>query len=164
MNKLLTMTVALVSMAVLSACQNFSTPQGVAGTAGNALKKNDAKTFFASLTDQAAAQYGSESGFAALKAELSHYSKIDLSGATLLDTSPDGDTRDYRVDVYGHNQRAMPDLIWRLNIACVTTHSLQDGAPVNCYGPNGNPLPGCQQGPTLQASTQCLISKLTPEI
>jgi hypothetical protein len=73
MKKLALLTLSLVALTGLSACNDYSTPSGVVATAGRALEKDKAKTFKRTLTGEALARYGNDEDMAALRAELSVY-------------------------------------------------------------------------------------------
>lgn len=66
-NKLFTTSVLILGTFSLSACNDFSTPKGVIGTAYQALKENKVKTFKKTLGDAALSQYGNEAGMATLQ-------------------------------------------------------------------------------------------------
>jgi hypothetical protein len=79
MRKISILLAAVFMMAGLSACNDFSSPEGVVGTAYKAVKKNDLKLLRKTLDPSIRDQLGTKEGMASLKANL------ERADVTILD-------------------------------------------------------------------------------
>ena len=82
MNRRLALLVCVVAATGLTGCNDYTTPQGIVGTAYNALKNDKVKTLKRSLTGDALARYGNTAGMVELQ---KRFAGRELrAGATVL--------------------------------------------------------------------------------
>jgi hypothetical protein len=145
----------LSSLAVLAlaGCTNTSSPQAVLGTAGNALARNDFRTFRGTLTGDAAARYGSLAGMAELREQFAGAKNLTTGRVELLNISSHGvfTYKNYAVDVMSGDRRMM--------IASVNCTSEKRTIYHHEHTPPHEGTGG-MDFETTQVLTSCLISQL----
>ncbi len=85
--KVLALSLAMIG---LMGCKDFSSPRGVVGTAGEAIKKNKLADFQETLTGNAMKEWGSAAGMAKLQQKIAGIKKVKLQRPALLSSVSTG--------------------------------------------------------------------------
>lgn len=106
MNKNLSIFAAVAALAVLPACNDYTTPQGVVATAYNAVQKDKLKTLKKTLKGDAKEMYGHTAGLVDLQ---NRFKGLEVSlGKTTLDSTDKVRDRDvaryYTVELLSREQ------------------------------------------------------------
>ena len=78
------LVLAFMAAISLTGCKDTQSPSGVVKTAGAALQKNDAQTFYSVLAGPAAQQFGNAEGMQYLQDRLAVFEKIKISKEKLV--------------------------------------------------------------------------------
>jgi hypothetical protein len=142
---------AVLALFGLSACNDFSSPQGVVGTAYHALKTNNPELFNKTLKGDALLNYGNLNGMAKLQDELKGLD-VMAGNTVLVSTDPVGHSnwmvkaRHYTVDVMGKKAGDVSAQFARVltaNVDCEVSYDWERDYPMDGYpypyfpGPHG---------------------------
>lgn len=119
----------------LSACSDYTSPQGVLGTAFSALKKEKVKAFKRTLTGAAEEQYGTLVGMGALAAEIQGL-ELSVGSVTMTKSVQDFRGRDiyqaYAVKVLAREQAAQTSVNGSGDEVSTGTYRTFKDATVEC--------------------------------
>ena len=162
---------ACAALVAVSACQDFSSPKGVLGTAATALQKNNIDDFRKTLTPNGVEKYGDEASFLSIQSKLKPYKKLNVASQKVVRAERGdqglghhGDVlREYSVDVQAGRNTLV---VFNADVVCTVSWYEYDnpGTPDQCHSlPNGGQscTPGTPPSHSEGEAEHCLIDQVT---